>query len=253
MGILGLFSTLAKGDKPANGVSVAGYGVTLQLLPPFQVNRLSGQKTPDKLILANTGAKLKNALISPGSTIAPSAPLKKEWLGTPGQGVWEYRQGADGTSVALGVGMKDLSEVATFAPGPSERLWFIRTTTYQVKWPPGFKMVSTTSPSQWPFELQGLEGSMIFLRGPLRGAKDVPTPPQLVAPDQKVVNEGSLGHSIWIELEYRYEGAVWRQRHYYGILAKETVVLVTGQAPATHAAELAKACDLIVESLTAPK
>jgi hypothetical protein len=228
-------------------VELSGYGVSLKLNTRFQVNRIEGG---DTLVLAHSKTfkpgTLKNALIKPGSAVT-TGRLERFEQGEGQDTIAVYRQGPEGTSIALGVGMKDLSEIGKVSKGPKERRWYITTPAYRIIWPVGLKLQSTGIGSAWPFELVNQDGVMVMLRGPLK-AQQVPRPPQLVGPGQKRVDEGSLGDSTWMELEYEYEGAIWRQRHYYGILGKQ-IVLVSGQAPVAHTAKMTAACEAIVKSL----
>jgi hypothetical protein len=232
-------------EKP---IAVSGYGVTFTPRLPFEMGRGPG-KAPDTLLVAHAGAELKNAIITPGPT-ANRGPLKKERLGKPEDNAWIYRQGADGTAIALGAGMKDLAEIGKAVPGRIDRGWSIEAAGYRIAWPEGFKLLSTEPGSEWPFELEGARGVMIVLRGPLKGLKAVPPPAKLVAPGQKVVGEGTVGLT-WIEVEYDQSGQTWRQKHYYGRVGKDTIVLVTGQGPASQAAAITRACETILESLSA--
>src|SRR5688572_8044228 len=86
---------------PTKGTSISGYGVTFTPKAPFEMGRAPG-KTPDTIVVAHAAAELKNVLIVPGPN-ASRGPLKRE-----GQ---IYKQGAEGTSIALGADMKDLSEI----------------------------------------------------------------------------------------------------------------------------------------------
>jgi hypothetical protein len=249
----------AKKKMSQRRVAVSGYGVTLELMPPFGMNRLSRQESSvdDAVVLAHTGGNgLKNALLAPGKTVA-GGPLKKEFQAVPGgkagEGVWTYHSGSDGTTIALGAGMKDVSEVGSASAGPTEKSWSIETGAYRIAWPKNWKLASTGPASRWPFELLGTNGAMILLRGPLKGAKEVPAPPDLVGPGQTIVGGGDLDGQIWVMLEYQHDGQTWHQRHQYGIIGKETVVIVTGQAPASQSAEMTAACETIVKSLSALK
>ncbi|MDB4962558.1 MAG: hypothetical protein JWP01_2557 [Myxococcales bacterium] len=239
-------------------VAVSGYGVTFELLAPFEMNRL-GEQSPvdDAVVLAHPGGRgLKNALLAPGKTVA-GGPLKKEFQVVPGgkagDGLWTYRSGSDGTSITLGADMKDVSEVGSAGAGPTEKSWSIQTAAYRVAWPKNWKLVSTEPGTRSPFELIGTNGAMIMLRGPLKGSKELPTPPQLVGAGQTIVDQGDLDGQIWMMLEYQHDGQTWRQRHHYGVLGKETVVIVTGQAPASQTAEMTEACETIVKSLSSLK
>jgi hypothetical protein len=253
VGVIVLLSGIAHANPgiTSDQVAITGYGVMLRPKPPYQIGRMTQHPTPDALLLAHEDGKLKNALIIPGKTYAGDTSLKREWVGKPGESVWAYRQRADATRITLGVGMEDVAEVGTASAGTPERAWFIQTPDYRVKWPAGYTLNATTSDAAWPFELSGPDDGMIILRGPLI-QKDVPAFAKMIAPDQKLVGQGKLDDSVWIELEYQKEGAQWRQRHYYGALGKK-IVIVTGQAPAAHSAEIATACELLVRSLKAMK
>ena len=224
--------------KPAKGTAISGYGVTFTPKTPFEMGRAPG-KTPDTIAVAHAGAELKNVLIVPGPN-ANRGPLKRE-----GQ---IYKQGAEGTSIALGADMKDLSEIGKAVPGRLDRAWSIVANGYRIAWPEGFKLLSTEAGSEWPFELEGARGVMVVVRGPLKGIRQIPPPAKLVAEGQKVVGEGKTGLT-WIEVEYDQTGQTWRQKHYYARIGKDQVVLVTGQGPAGQADAITRVCETIVESV----
>ncbi len=43
----------------------------------------------------------------------------------------------------------------------------------------------------------------------------------------------------WVDVRYTVDGKAWRQRHFYAVLAPETIVLVTSQGPEVRAKTLA--------------
>lgn len=118
-------------------------------------------------------------------------------------------------------------------------------------WPAGFKLFAVAH-SAWCFELTPAVSSteaVIFLRGPLHGAQQTPTPPDLIAPGQTLVADDMSADAMWMELEYAHEDTIWRQRHQYAVPRPETVVLVTAQAPRGQHESLFAAADVVAKSV----
>jgi hypothetical protein len=118
-------------------------------------------------------------------------------------------------------------------PDPSAPdAWRIDLPSYSCTWPNGMKLrVLPNKLNKWEFEFADRGEGVVFLRGPLRGASEVPAPPDLVGPNQELVGSDMAAAAMWIELRYEHAGKAWRQRHQYAVPAPETVVLVTAQAP----------------------
>lgn len=140
---------------------------------------------------------------------------------------------------ALPAGVAKLADEGVLEQGPAHRRWVIAAPGFSVPWPDDLRLLGTKPGAPWAFELYGSRAdALIFCRGPLRGAGQVPAPPDLVAPGQQVVADGMGDPRPWLELEYDHEGVTFRQRHIYAVPEPETVVLVTAQAPADAAGSL---------------
>ena len=134
--------------------------------------------------------------------------------------------------------------------------WRIDLPSYSCTWPAGVKLrVLPNKRNKCEFEFADGGEGVIFLRGPLRGASEVPAPPDLVAHDQELVASDMARGAMWIEVRYEHEGTAWRQRHQYAVPAPEVVVLVTAQAPEgtegplfESLAEIAKSIELKPEA-----
>lgn len=70
---------------------------------------------------------------------------------------------------------------------------------------------------------------LVQLRGPFYGDA-VPRPPELVGAGQTQVALDFEHAPYFLELAYTYQGARWRQRHYYAMVAEKTAVIVSAQA-----------------------
>jgi hypothetical protein len=53
----------------------------------------------------------------------------------------------------------------------------------------------------------------------------------------------------WVEVRYTAEGKAWRQRHFYAVLAPETIVLVTAQGPDARAKLVAADAERVAGSI----
>jgi hypothetical protein len=131
----------------------------------------------------------------------------------------------------------------------SEAAWRIEAAAYSCAWTRGLKLrVLPSKVRSWAFELIAGEG-MLFLQGPLRGAAETPTPDDLIAPYQELVDSDMSADAMWLELRYQHGGKTWRQRHQYAVPAAETVVMVTAQAPEGAEGPLFAACHEVARSV----
>jgi hypothetical protein len=201
---------------------LVGYQLQIEPRAPFTLGRApAGPRShPDALVLSHLRPGGPDSVtVIPGETTAA---------------------GDGGTHVVLGEGMNDATPVGRFLPAAPTRKWQVTTPAYRVDLPQGYVVKSTVPAAPWPFEYHGIEerdGGMIVMRGPLRGAR-VPPPPALVAAGQEQVDEDLACQTPWVEVEYQRQGVTWRQRHLYAVLAQETVVLVSAQAPVQTAATI---------------
>jgi hypothetical protein len=192
--------------------------------------------------------RVKNVLIAPGKTVA-SRQFEKSVNGD----LRVLRLGADGTSLTVGAGVAEVSEVGTAAPSPTPSGWAIETSAYTVDWPEGYTVCSAQAGAPFPFIFERVGGpnEMIVLRGPLVGAKEVPSPEALIGKGQEPVAMNMQSPTPWVELGYSVEGRRWRQRHYYAVLKPKTLVLVTIQGPEERAGQLARDGDRVAASVKA--
>lgn len=128
--------------------------------------------------------------------------------------------------------------------------WQVLTRGVRCDWPPELKL-RVVPPGPWTFEFaptSDTSDACLFLRGPLRGAH-VPAPPNLIAPNQRLIADDMTAAAMWMELEYEHDGTVWRQRHQYAVPEAQTVVLVTAQAPRGHHESLFIAAHAVARSI----
>lgn len=126
--------------------------------------------------------------------------------------------------VELDDGTLDLAEVLELAAGPAPECWRIDTSVFSANWPEGFAVRSTSEPPG--FDLVGPDGTLIFLQGPFE-REQLPLPRQMAGDGQIVRRHGR----DWVELDYRQEGAPWRQAHRLVAFGPYAIV-VSSQAPA---------------------
>jgi hypothetical protein len=238
-------------------IVIAGYGVEASPRLPAGVAHLeNGTLIFGPLSASEAPAQggLKNVLLKPGQ--APAGPLEKRLV--PGSPIVTYSSGQQGTTfLALGEGMDGFGSVLErFRTADSSAQWTIISDDHEIRWPARFTLRANgdVSPRSWPYEL-GLDGSvenLIYLQGPLTGAKQTPAPEQLVAPGMETVGQGDLKGTvssvIWFELAYEHGGAQWRQRVYYVPIDSESVYLLRAQGTSEVASRMFKAADLVATS-----
>jgi hypothetical protein len=222
-------------------VEIVGYGMGFRPVAPFKAGRVPSARSADTVVFARPAAGgVANLVAVPGRR-PPSGPLRLA-EGTP-EGLPTYRDGdPDGPEVLLSAGVGDAAEVAEPVRAAADREWSVRAGPYELPWPAGTVVRSTTPGTPWPFELHlvgGDEDAMLMVRGPLE-QDAVPAPPQLVAPGQELIDSGVTGTTIWTELAYGVDGRRWWQRHEW-VPLDDLVVIVTAQAPAPQAGALREA------------
>ncbi|MCF2527838.1 hypothetical protein [Yinghuangia soli] len=140
-------------------------------------------------------------------------------------------------------------EVVEVLAGPAEQVWRIETTPFSVEWPEGFAIDSPPAgDNSTPFMLFGPAGSTIYLQGPL-SRDQIPSPARLAAPGQALVDHRTEGAFEAVELAYQHDGAAWQQSHHLVALTESHVLVITAQSPATHAAQVRAAADLMARSV----
>jgi hypothetical protein len=220
-------------------IAIAGYDIRLRPVASFSAVRLGPASAP-RLDTFKLGTSRAFLTVLPGDPVAGEAPFERVQA--------TIRRGRAGTEVQLGAGVEDLEILARLEAGPLTRHWAVETEHFACRWPPGLGLASTPEDAPWPFEFYGPSDSFVCLRGPLRGG-EVPTPRQLVAPGQELLDEEVTGNGVRMDLEYTREGAVWHQRHHWVGFAREATLLVSGQAPRDIFPGLSQAMNVIVGSL----
>ncbi len=206
----------------SGSVSLVGYQVRFTPTAPWKFGRMPvaamGPKAvPDSVMVARMLEKrVKNVLIAPGKKVT-SQKFQKTVDGE----LRVLRLGDEGTSFMLGAGVEDISEVGAAAAATTGSEWSVETSSYTVRWPDGYTVGSADNGAPFPFSFERVGGpnEMIILRGPLVGAEQVPTPDALVGKGQEPVAMDMKSPTPWVEVRYKVEGKVWRQRHYYAVLS----------------------------------
>jgi hypothetical protein len=260
VGLLDMFkkgrATDAKQPKPFS-LLIAGYGIEATPRLPAGIAQMEDGTLlfgPMNVAEAKKTGQLNNILIKPGKP--PKGALEKR--ARSDANIVVYSTAEEGaTQVALGIGMEGYDAVLSglrTAPHPAQ--WTLITDDYEIRWPAKFtiRVDGDLNPRSWPYEL-GLDGSsenLLFLQGPLTGPEQIPPPERLVAPNQEMVDQGSLKGTvntvIWIELTYEHGGSRWRQRFYYIPRDSESVYLLRVQGTADVAEKMFAAADLMATS-----
>ena len=236
-------SSLSGTNMEARSVSLVGYQVRFTPFAPWQFGRMPAaamgpKAVPDSVIVARMlENRVKNVLIAPGNQVT-----SQEFQKTVEGELRVLRLGDGGTSLMLGAGIEDISEVGAVAAASTGAAWSIETSAYTVDWPDGYTVGSADdgAPFSFSFERVGGPNEMIVLRGPLVGAQQVPTPDALVGKGQEAIAMDMGSPTPWVEVRYQVHGKAWRQRHHYAVLKPEAVVLVTIQGPEARAEQLAQ-------------
>lgn len=220
-------------------LAIVGYGIRFAAPGALQVGRMGDKGPhPDALVVARIiEGELRNAMIIPGAAVEDPA-IESVRLGDEDDAPVALRMGSGGTQVVLGAGMTDLEGIAELGAAAWTSSWSIATESYRIPWPIAFVMRSTPAEAAWQFELKGEDGELILIRGPLHGKEQTPTPPELVAPGQRMIIDGISDPQPWIEVAYTHEDSEYRQRHIYAVVGEETVLLVTAQTPTAHSAKI---------------
>ncbi len=132
-------------------VALLGYGLRIELQPPFQVARMGKMlgEDPDMAVWAwwdvndpmagkHGRLALYNNGVVPGQTVQPDAPiaLTEQGEGTKLRHV--LQQGADGTLVRFPQGYNALGGMGVVKPGPADRVWKFQVDDGPlIEWPDG--------------------------------------------------------------------------------------------------------------------
>lgn len=261
MGLLNMFrkdggKSAKKSQARQFSLSIAGYGVEVSPRLPVGVAHLEdGTLIFGPMNATEVPAQgLKNVLLKPGKP--PTAAFEKRLA--PGTPLVTYSSGEEGTTLlALGNGMDGYESVLErFRTADYPAQWAIITDDHEIRWPTRFTLRADgdLTPRSWPYELalDGSDQNLLYLQGPLTGAKQIPAPEQLIAPGMEMVGQGDLKGTvksvIWFELAYEHGGAQWRQRFYYLPIDSESVYLLRAQGTADVADKMFKAGDLVATS-----
>jgi len=141
--------------------------------------------------------------------------------------------------------------------------WRIETTSFAVRWPESFALVSPPEPRRLSaFDFRGPERSLLYVQGPFM-RKRIPSVAAIAAPGQTILRRGlrkdwlrvvrpgaKRPDWLWVELGYDHEGQPWRQLHRFVPLDATRGFIVTAQSPQTQAAPTAKAAEEVATSLS---
>lgn len=109
-------------------VALEGYGIRIDLAPPFQVDYLEAPTSAapfpqsEMLIIAHpTNHRWFNAIVRPSRT--SSSPLIKSTRGDPEHPMHALQAGPEGTLVGLGADMDSFDVLGTIGVGPKDPAW----------------------------------------------------------------------------------------------------------------------------------
>ncbi|GAA0933986.1 hypothetical protein GCM10009557_95180 [Virgisporangium ochraceum] len=119
-----------------------------------------------------------------------------------------------------------------------------------VRWPVGFRLESGNDPGDRTlFYLLGGADEAIFPQGPVPRVR-LAAPDALAAPGQTVVDRRVDGDGVGVtELGYEHGGEPWWQAHWTVAWDEHRFLVVTAQAPATHADHTRVAAAEVAESM----
>jgi hypothetical protein len=237
---------------PVTPIKLRGYGVELVPTVPGGVGQLDdGTLIFGPLAIDGVPAgRIRNAIVKPGS--APTKPLARTAI----ESLTAFSSGEPGTTlIALGADMQDAKGVLEKFGTSDDRepRWSLVARDHAVDLPKRFALKMIGAPRK-PYELlyQSMNDHLLKLQGPLTGAKEVPRPDQLAAPEARFGEQGNLegsgGKVYWFDLSYPHGGAQWRQRWWYLPMGSETVYLLLAQSKADVAAELIAAGETFAAS-----
>jgi hypothetical protein len=134
--------------------------------------------------------------------------------------------------------------------GPDHPHWLIETSDFTVRWPAGFRLESGNDPGDRTlFYLLGRADEAIFPQGPVPRGR-LAAPDALAAPGQTVVDRRVDGDGVGVtELGYEHDGEPWWQAHWTVAWDEHRFLVVTAQAPATHADHTRVAAAEVAESM----
>ncbi|GAA2074191.1 hypothetical protein [Actinomadura alba] len=199
---------------------LTGFGLTLVPIWPYNFRR--SPRTPDSVAVTH-------------------------WAGEAAQTVTVTGAG-EGPAVVL-TGVERVDQVVDVLEGPDERVWRIETSPYSVKWPEGFEIDSPPAgDNSSPFLLWGPDRSLIYPQGPWNRDR-IPPLTELAGPGQTILSQERGPDFDTVDLAYRHEGGDWRQSHHLVPFGDDRVLVITAQAPATHAELTRQAAETVARSV----
>jgi len=153
-----------------------------------------------------------------------------------------------GYSSELAEGTGSLHDVVDIETGPAFTSWWLETSVYRLPLPPGWRAITEGAPdSPSMFDLIGPNDAVIYVQTPRR----IPAPSAMVAPGQRLHDEGTTERSRWVEVRYHHEHREWAQRHDVVALDGVTCV-VTSQCPVSALESIIGARDAVVGGIARP-
>ena len=187
-----------------------------------------------------------NSIITPGTAASTPTEIRPFEEG----GLRGWRLGESGTQQVLGVGMKKPVGLTTIEPGPPDRQWTLTTPELSCAMPSDLAVRVLPPGEPWAFELsKSMDSSaMVFVRGP-HPASAFPALAEFVGPGQTRVAGDLKAEPPWIEVEYKADGEVWRQRHVLLTLDPQHRALVSAQTPRGSIEQFYGAAQILANSL----
>lgn len=126
--------------------------------------------------------------------------------------------------------------------------WRLETRLFSCQWPRGFALLANPGPrAPSKFDLLGQDGALIYVQGPFPLERILAR--GLVAPGQRVLEEGEREGRSFVEVGYQVEGRDWIQQHILIPFDTEHVLMVTEQSLTAHWAATFGAGETVVETL----
>lgn len=154
------------------------------------------------------------------------------------------------TAVVDATHASPVADVVDILDGPSTGSWRIETSVFTALWPDEFTIESSQDAADpTAFYLLSAGQAVIFPQGPLP-AERVPSPADLVAVGQTLVDRWRVGGIEVVELEYQHEAERWWQSHWLIPHGDQHVLILTAQAPAREVTLTRAAAELVATSVT---
>jgi hypothetical protein len=224
------------GPPRPDALVLTGPGVTLRLLLPVHLERMSDDPLAAVRIVSDAAAREAAMLWPAGEESPAKAP--------------EVRPVGDGAFLELDP-KADLARIGEASVAPRDvQSWRLGLADMRFEWPPA--LVADAYGGDIPrVELRRFDDPrdvMVVVRGPL-ASDDVPGLDDLIGPGQRESARDAGASPPWVEVTYAIGEQEWRQRHFRAAGAKGRIVLVTAQATAETARRVIADGDALARSL----